>query len=108
VRRLGDPAREEALVSVLDQKDSAGTELPGAEQLLRRRVGELEELAEQLQRALETRDVLGQAKGILIAREGYTPDQAYKALVRVGQRTGRRPVDVAADLVSRAISRHYR
>jgi AmiR/NasT family two-component response regulator len=93
---------------MVDRKDPAVRELPGAEELLRRRVVELEELAEHLQRALDRRDVVGQAKGILIAREGYNGDQAYRALVRASQRTGRKPSEVAADLVARTIARYHR
>jgi GAF domain-containing protein len=42
-------------------------------------------LTEHLRDALESRDVIGQAKGILMARRGCTPDTAFDTLRRVSQ-----------------------
>jgi GAF domain-containing protein len=42
-------------------------------------------LTEHLREALESRDVIGQAKGILMARRGYTPVAAFEALRKVSQ-----------------------
>jgi GAF domain-containing protein len=42
-------------------------------------------LTEHLREALESRDVIGQAKGILMARRGCTPDAAFEALRKVSQ-----------------------
>jgi GAF domain-containing protein len=42
-------------------------------------------LTEHLREALESRDVIGQAKGILMARRGCTPDAAFEALRGVSQ-----------------------
>jgi GAF domain-containing protein len=42
-------------------------------------------LTEHLREALESRDVIGQAKGILMARRKCTPDAAFEALRKVSQ-----------------------
>ena len=42
-------------------------------------------LSEHLREALESRDVIGQAKGILMARRGCTPEAAFEALRKVSQ-----------------------
>ncbi len=42
-------------------------------------------LTEHLREALESRDIIGQAKGILMARRGCTPDVAFEALRKVSQ-----------------------
>ena len=42
--------------------------------------------ADQLEQAIETRDVIGQAKGILMARQNVTADQAFDMLRRGSQR----------------------
>jgi GAF domain-containing protein len=52
-----------------------------------------------LRDALESRDVIGQAKGILMARHGVSADQAFDDLRRASQRHGRKLGDVAADVV---------
>jgi GAF domain-containing protein len=54
-----------------------------------------------LQLALENRDVIGQAKGILMARRGVTADQAFDILRVSSQRSGRKLRDVAAEVVDR-------
>ena len=43
--------------------------------------------------------MIGQAKGILMAREVCTPDEAFDILRRGSQRTNRKLRDVAQDLV---------
>jgi PAS domain S-box-containing protein len=57
-------------------------------------------LATHLRRALESRGVIEQAKGVLIAREGCSDDEAFDMLRRASQRMNRKLRDVAADLVS--------
>jgi len=57
-------------------------------------------LAGHLQRALESRGVIEQAKGVLIARQGCTDEQAFDILRRASQRLNRKLRDVAADLVA--------
>lgn len=57
-------------------------------------------LNHQLLDALATRDLIGQAKGILMAREGCDARAAFDMLRRASQRTNRKLRDVAADLVA--------
>ena len=52
----------------------------------------------QLTEALASRDVIGQAKGILMERESCTAGDAFDMLRRASQRTNRKLRDVAADL----------
>lgn len=54
---------------------------------------------QQLQEALETRDLIGQAKGILMAREGIDADAAFDVLRRASQRSNRKLRDIAAEIV---------
>ncbi|MGY1621711.1 ANTAR domain-containing protein [Geodermatophilus sp. SYSU D00965] len=53
---------------------------------------------EHLQRAITSRDVIGQAKGILMERYELNADQAFPVLARVSQQTNRRLVDIADEL----------
>ncbi|WP_409329586.1 GAF and ANTAR domain-containing protein [Trujillonella humicola] len=53
---------------------------------------------ENLQRALSSRDLIGQAKGILMERFRLTGDQAFQVLARVSQQTNRKLVDIADEL----------
>jgi hypothetical protein len=57
---------------------------------------------EQLQSALASRDVIGQAKGILMAAMRCTPDEAFDLLVKQSQAENRKLVDIAAELAARA------
>ena len=52
-----------------------------------------------LRRALETRTVIGQAQGVLMARQGSSPDEAFDILRRASQRTNRKLRDVATEIV---------
>ena len=56
-------------------------------------------MANNLRIALETRGVIDQAKGILMARHRLTADQAFQVLVRMSMRTNRKLRAVAEDLV---------
>lgn len=51
--------------------------------------------------ALETRDVIGMAKGILMATEGIGPQAAFDVLVRASQNQNRKLHDVAEEIVAR-------
>jgi len=65
-----------------------GSVLAAHAALAARAVGEratLENLGDQLQRALLSRDVIGQAKGILIERFKTTPEDAFEMLRRSSQ-----------------------
>jgi GAF domain-containing protein len=55
--------------------------------------------AENLQRALDSRAVIDQAKGVLIERYRLTPDQAFQLLARASMHTNRKVRDVADHLV---------
>ena len=57
-------------------------------------------LAEDMRRAMETRAVIEQAKGILIAQQHCTPEQAFEMLTRLSQTAHRKLRDCAADLVT--------
>ncbi|HUQ40039.1 MAG TPA: GAF and ANTAR domain-containing protein [Acidimicrobiales bacterium] len=52
--------------------------------------------------ALESRDQIGQAKGILMVREGLGPDAAFELLRRASQTENRKLRDVAEDVVRSA------
>ncbi len=56
---------------------------------------------EHLQEALQSRDLIGQAKGILMARQAISADDAFDILRRASQRSGRKLRDVAAELIAR-------
>ena len=53
---------------------------------------------DHLRRAVDNRDLIGQAKGILMERRKLTADQAFQVLARVSQQTNRKLVDVAEEL----------
>ena len=57
-------------------------------------------LIAQLQEAVATRDVIGQAKGILMATESISADEAFAILSRASQRENRKLRDVAAEIVT--------
>ncbi|MDQ2583903.1 histidine kinase [Saccharothrix yanglingensis] len=52
-----------------------------------------------LSHAIDNRDLIGQAKGILMERHRLTGDQAFNVLVRASQQTNTKLVHVAAYLV---------
>jgi GAF domain-containing protein len=52
-----------------------------------------------LERALQSRDVIGQAKGILMEREGSSADEAFDMLRRESQRRNEKVIDIARKLV---------
>jgi AmiR/NasT family two-component response regulator len=56
-------------------------------------------LTEHLREALESRDVIGQAKGILMARRGCTPEIAFEALRKVSQHRNIKLRDIAEQVV---------
>ncbi len=62
-------------------------------------------LAGQLREAMESRAVIEQAKGVLIALHGIDADEAFQALRRESQRTNTKLREVAGQLVSRAQAR---
>lgn len=58
-----------------------------------------EELNSNLERAVQTRDLIGQAKGILMARQGCSAEEAFDVLRRASQRTNRKLHEIAATIV---------
>jgi GAF domain-containing protein len=58
------------------------------------------ELASQLQRALDTRVVIEQAKGALVAREGLSEREAFERLRRQARAERRRVVEVANEIMA--------
>lgn len=56
-------------------------------------------VAEHLERALESRGVIDQAKGILMAERRCTADEAFDALVEISQHSNRKLREVAEQLV---------
>ena len=93
-------------------RHSAGGEGPGADaaRSLARQAGTVlanaaalmgaELTNRHLEEALASRDLIGQAKGILMAREGIDADAAFDILRRASQRTDRKLRDIAAEVVS--------
>ena len=59
------------------------------------------ELAQQLQQAMESRAVIEQAKGILMAVQRCTPDAAFAILVRASQHQNRKLRAIASEIVER-------
>ena len=57
------------------------------------------ELAAQLQRALESRRTIDQATGLLMARRGYSSEQAFDQLRAISQREHRKLSLVAVELI---------
>jgi hypothetical protein len=83
--RAFDPAARAAAALFADQ---AGITLLGAER------------ADQLEKALATRDVIGQAKGILMQRLSLSSDDAFAKLLEASQDHNIKVVDVARWLVA--------
>jgi AmiR/NasT family two-component response regulator len=55
---------------------------------------------EQLQLAVASRDIIGQAKGILMHRDNLTGIQAFNVLIHASQETNIKLADVARWLVN--------
>ena len=54
---------------------------------------------EQLNEKAATRDLIGQAKGILMERYKLTGDQAFRVLIRVSQQSNRKLREIADELI---------
>ena len=65
-------------------------------------------LIAQLQEAVQTRDIIGQAKGIFMATGAISADEAFAILVRASQRENRKLREVAADVVRANSERRMR
>ena len=62
------------------------------------------EMVEQLNEALQSRDVIGQSKGMLMTRFDVDPDEAFDLLRRFSQRSNRKLRDVAAEVAEGTIA----
>ena len=61
---------------------------------------QLQHEVEGLRQALESRDAIGQAKGILMERQGCTADEAFDILRRGSQRENRKLREIAIDIIA--------
>lgn len=62
-------------------------------------------LTEQLREAVKTREVIGEAKGILMAQEGVTEDEAFDMLKRVSQTKNVKLREIAQRIVDEAMAK---
>jgi len=62
-------------------------------------------LNEQLRVALASREIIGEAKGIIMERQSCTRDEAFDILRRASQRENRKLRDLAEELVTRVEAR---
>lgn len=62
-------------------------------------------LNEQLRMALASREIIGEAKGIIMERQSCTRDEAFDILRRASQRENRKLRDLAEELVLRVEAR---
>jgi GAF domain-containing protein len=62
------------------------------------------QIAAQLQQALDARIVIEQAKGVVVARQGVSPRQAYESLRSSARAQRRRLAEVAREVVEEAQS----
>jgi hypothetical protein len=76
--------------------DGPTTEL----RLVLQRLTEVTEKVEQLTRAIQSRDVIGQAKGILMERYRLTSEQAFDLLVSTSSASHSKLAAVAAHLTA--------
>jgi AmiR/NasT family two-component response regulator len=58
--------------------------------------------SEMIREALETRDIIGQAKGVVVVTLGCSPDEAFNLIRQQSQRENRKLVDVAIEIAKRA------
>lgn len=63
------------------------------------------QLGKQLLQALESRDVIGQAKGVLMERHHKTADQAFETLVRASRRNDEKLRDFAQKVINSTVER---
>jgi AmiR/NasT family two-component response regulator len=62
--------------------------------------GTTDRVVSQLQEALASRDIIGQAKGIIMERNRVDADTAFEMLKSLSQRTNRKLRDIAQDVVN--------
>ena len=88
---LQSDADHEAATEQAQQNHDA--EMAGARQVHDEQMGNLEG-------AIATRDLIGQAKGIIMASLGCSPDHAFELLVKQSQAENRKLVDIAAGITA--------
>jgi GAF domain-containing protein len=71
----------------------------------RRALGDGEHLASQLREAILSREVIGEAKGILMERDGLDSDEAFDALRALSQGQNRKLRTIAEEIVQTARDR---
>ncbi len=69
------------------------------------RIAVLEHQVDGLTRALRNRDVIGQAKGILVAHLGVSADEAFRLLARCSQHSNIKLSEIAPAFVARVRER---
>ena len=62
-------------------------------------------LAQHLQEAIKSREVIGEAKGILMEREGISDDDAFEMLKHISQNTNMKLRDIAQRVVDEAVKK---
>lgn len=63
------------------------------------------QLNQQLQQAVASREIIGEAKGIVMERQNCTRDEAFDVLRRASQRENRKLRELAEDLIGRVETR---
>jgi AmiR/NasT family two-component response regulator len=71
--------------------------------LVAQQLTEVTEKVEHLTRAVQSRDVIGQAKGILMERYGITSEQAFQLLVVASSTSNSKLAAVAAHLTDTGV-----
>jgi len=57
----------------------------------------------QFKAALETRDLIGQAKGVIMSSLGCSADEAFALIVTQSQHENRKVHDIAAEIAARTL-----
>ncbi|BBE22611.1 hypothetical protein MN0502_14940 [Arthrobacter sp. MN05-02] len=94
--RRGDPDDRE---DPADPDDAGTLDDDAALERVTERLREVTEKVEHLTMGIETRDVIGQAKGILMERYDLTGEQAFEVLASVSSTSNLKLRQVALDLV---------
>ena len=87
--------RDELHISEVDRRDT----LHHSE--MTRREDHHEQELDTIRVALDTRDLIGQAKGVLMATLGCPPDKAFELIKAQSQHENRKVVEIAEEIVQR-------
>ena len=103
--------RDQMHVAEMDRRDELHIAEIGRRDVLlndeaQRRLDRFEHERELIQEALETRDLIGQAKGIIIASMRCSSDEAFVMLRKQSRAENRKLNDIAAGIVTAAQRRH--